>query len=69
MSQRFKEGEFFIPWFLLSDEQKNEIRSLSLLQRWKYHRENKKTMKKLKEYREKNPYKCVTVKLVKSEKP
>lgn len=54
----------FIPWFLLSEEQKDEIRALPLLQRLKFHHENKKYMKELKGYRKNNPYDCFTIKLI-----
>ncbi len=68
MGKITKKQEPFIPWHLLSEDQQQEIRALPLLQRWKFHRDNKKWMRECKEYRQKNPYKCFTVKLIMASK-
>ena len=68
MEEILKEQELFIPWHLLSEEQQKEMRALPLSRRWEYHRDNKKWIRECKEYRQKNPYQCFTVKLIMANK-
>lgn len=64
MNRDVEEIQLFVPWFLLSEQQRDELKALPLWHRWKFHRKNKKYMDQLKIYRKFNPYKCFTVKLV-----
>ena len=52
----------------MTEEQQKEIRALPLSRRWEYHRDNKKWIRECKEYRQKNPYQCFTVKLIMANK-